>query len=743
MRKILGILIFAAILLVILLGLTALSGSGWGLAATNPFAEATSIAQAWPETPAGPPAALATPLTVESERHSITGRVISLDGEPVSGARIFSSDADTMSNADGWFQLPAGRVSQWITVEHPSFISRTRAAAPDSSVLVRLTPDDGETISLHFVGDTMFGRRFYDPNEDGNPNDGLLPIGAGTQEHLALLSGVRPLLQNADLTVLNLESSLSDSPYIDPTGPRPASFHPTKDYIFATHTSAAAALREAGVDVIDLANNHVYDQLDAGITVTLDGLKRAGFQPGLGYFGAGLSEAQAWRPAVVTVRGQTIAFLGCTSITYPFVEGIPQKDAIGYFASDVEGKGGAARCQEDKVRASVADAASKYDAVVFMVHGGAEYERTPSDLVVQMTTTARQAGAALVIDHQPHVVGGFDWDGSSLVAWTLGNFVFDQTVWPTFESYLVAVDLRRGQVVHAYVEPLMIENYLPKGVTGELAEYVARGAAGRAIGPFVIEDGAMEVDVLGRAIRHDVTMPVDGGAGAGTVFRLSDGWWVSGFSGQGELRMGRDLLWVGSFEDEDVDEDYQEGALWDLQAPNKYVGPEYAYAGDAGVRIQRGARDEEEIVLAPSHRIPVQPDAEISVVGMIRASANANPSLLLSWYPETRGPSANRTVKPISIQSADVWQPFRFDVSAPANMVAVGLFLRLDPPAAGMATVDLDNIRIIQWAPTGSSFSPLYDHILVVGAGDVRLSKDQLPGGEMGTVPPELPVVAR
>lgn len=704
----------------ILLSLILLTACGSGVPEAVPATLSTPSALSVPLIPSAPSSSL----------HTIKGRAITLDGSPVSGASIFTSDGETTTDNDGWFQVPARRVSQWVTVRHPNFLPRTRAAAPDSPVLVRLTPNDGETISIHFVGDTMFGRRFYDPNEDGDTSDGLLQIGDGVSEHLALLSHVKPLLENADLTVVNLESPLTTVPYFDPTKPRPVRFHPTKPkpYVFASHLSAATALRKAGVDVVDLANNHLYDMLDKGITDTLNALEQAGFQPSAGYLGAGLSEKEAWAPAVFTVRGQSIAFLGCTSIT-------GRKRAISYVASDANNKGGAAKCDEEAVYTSVADAHARHDVVIFMIHGGYEYDRSPSAFVRRMTTAAREAGATLVINHHPHVVGGFDWNGSSLVAWTLGNFLFDQKLWPTFESYLLAVHLRRGEVVRVYVEPLMIEGYLPKGLTGGLADFVARGAAGRELGPFIIEDGAMEIDIDGLAARHDVARPLNGGSGAGTIFHLDEGRWVSGFSGAGDIRLGRDLLWVGSFEDEDVDAQYQEGALWDLEGPDKRIGTEYAYEGDVGARIQRSSGNKSDIVLTPLHRILVEPSTKLSVVGMACTGRNANLSLQLSWYPDTRGASDTQTIEPIVVKSDDAWEPFRVDVTVPSNAVAIGLFLRLKPPLNGLATVDLDNIRVIEWAPVGSPFSPLYDHIWVVGTGEATLSKDFLPGAELWAAP--------
>ena len=119
---------------------------------------------------------------------------------------------------------------------------------------------------------------------------------------------------------------------------------------------------------------------------------------------------EAWRPTVVTLRGQTIAFLGCTGV-------VGVENPITYVAS--EQKGGAAHCEDRAIERAVSDARSRHDLVVFMVHDGYEYVREPVESVRRMTAIARNAGATLVINHHPHVVGSLDWDGSSLVAWSL------------------------------------------------------------------------------------------------------------------------------------------------------------------------------------------------------------------------------------------------------------------------------------------------------------------------------------
>jgi poly-gamma-glutamate synthesis protein (capsule biosynthesis protein) len=427
---------------------------------------------------------------------------------------------------------------------------------------------------------------------------------------------------------------------------------------------------------------------------------------------------------MMTVRGQRLAFLGCTTIS-------GREHEINYVASNSEQKGGAAECSLDLIRTSVAAASKQADVVIFMIHGGYEYVPTPSPRVEALTFAAKEAGATLVINHHAHVVGGFDWDGKALIAWGLGNYLFDQTLWPTFQSYLLAVHIRQGEVVRAYVEPLMIEDYVPKGLTGESADFVARRAASYTSGGFVIEDGAMEINIKGNRIINENSVLLEGNEKDGQIFSLKDKW-LSDFSDDSpdktsKIRLGRDLLWVGSFEDQDVDRDKEEAALWNLDAPNRYIGSEYAYRGEAGVRLHHSSTSELPNVLSPIHRILIEPGTELSVTGMARQSANAQVSLQLSWYLDTEGPSEGQTVVTELLQSNNEWKFFRFDVTVPPNIVAVGLYLRLSPPEKGISSVDFDDLNLIKWAAPDTSFSPLYDHVKVVGRGEAILRHEELP----------------
>ena len=688
--------------LIILLGLALL------LSACNP--------QVAPQTPAS-----SSRSSVPAQKQQLRGLVLDLNGSPIAGAKVSAQNMNGVTGSDGWFTLDTGGTGQWVTVSDPNFIARTRAVRPGNPTLFRLTPQDGKTISLLFTGDVMFGRRFFDPNEDGDFSDGLLPENPTLQDHLNLIDSIRPLLEDADLTVINFESAISDDPSLNYLQARPSEYHQEKDYIYSSHPSALLALKQAGVDVVDVGNNHVYDLLDPGVRQTLDALSAAGFISGETFFGMGMNEAAAWKPAVVEAEGQKLGFVGCTSITDSPAGG------PSYVAVDSAHKGGAASCSNQLLKSEINGLLQAGPSPIAVLHGGHEYERTPSEFISEMAKAARESGAALIIGHHPHVISGLDWDGQSLAAWSLGNFIFDQTLWPTFESMVLVVHMRDGKVIHAHTEPLIIADYIPTGVTGEDAEYVTREIAGHSSAGFVMEDGSMESDFAQQAVTQSSSLRLKNDAGAAQP--VSSGEWLSAFQGEGTLRLGRDLLWVGDFEDDDIDAQTGEDPFWDLSGPDKATAPAYAYEGQSGAHLERGAGNLEPAVLTPTHRQLVKEGDELTVSGMGRASGGGPVELQLSWFADTKGPSADQTTIPLHLTKD--WMPFSVDAKVPKGIVAVGLYLKLQPPARGTASVDFDNLHLIQWAAPDAAFSPLYDFYRLQGSGVLTFERDVLPGWDL------------
>jgi poly-gamma-glutamate capsule biosynthesis protein CapA/YwtB (metallophosphatase superfamily) len=608
----------------------------------------------------------------------MTGVVVGPQGAPVSGASVSTDDGRaTTTDPAGRFTLPGP--AAWLTVHAQGWLTRSRVGAPGDPVVVRLLQDRPGTITLAFGGDAMFGRRYFDPAEDGSMA-GLLSSSSDTAAHLALLRQVAPLLRGADLTTVNLESPLADDPYPDPTQPRPAAFHPTKDYVFASSPVAARALAEVGVDVVGLANNHEYDRLQAGVGSTIEALEEAGFRPGHGFFGDGARARDAWVPAVREVDGQRVAFVGCTSIT-------GTEHAVSYVAD--RHKGGAARCTAGALRTAVRHARSRSDVVVAMVHGGFEYDRQPSAAVRRLSEVARGAGAALVIDGHPHVVGGLRYDGGTLTAWTMGNLVFDQTLAATFDSYVLQVAVRHGHVVGAWADPFRIDGYVPTGVYGADADWVTRGAEALSEGPWVDDDGSLWLDVAGAARRTTAS-------GTPGLIRIETGCAPGA---------GRDLLWTGDFEKRDLLPGAQP-RLWNVVAGDAYrrsLGMA-AHDGRVGVLLHRASSQASDVILMPTHRALVTEGDRLTLLVDLRAvHRDPDTSLQLSWYNDTKGGSQARTVIPLPV--SDQWRTSRVDVTVPRHAVAVLPMIRLSPPDADVTQVAVDNVRLVDWDRQGCDYA--------------------------------------
>ncbi len=614
----------------------------------------------------------------------LVARLVDETGEPLRDAEVRVGDQTVSTDDSGILRTELSGGPQLLTIAADDHLPRTQAVTPGTPVEFRLTARAEATLSLRFGGDVMFGRRFYDPDEDGDRSDGLLREGATAGDHAALLSEVRPLLEDGDLTVVNLETALVEQPWTATGTPRPPLFNPTKDLILASAPAAAQALVDTGVDVVSLANNHVYDALGAGLDSTLASLDRAG----LVHFGAGRTVDEAWAPAVVERKGQRVAFLGCTTVS-------GSDEAIANVAG--EDQGGAARCTTDRLGAAVLSARAGADMVVVMIHGGAEYETRQSERVQELTAIASAAGAALVVNGHPHVVGGVASAGAGLVAESLGNLLFDQTVWPTFLSYVLRVDTRAGQPVLTTVDPVFLEDYVPRPTTGPLADAAARRAAGLIPGGGAALRAPGAVFTAGTAPEAE---EVEYAADVDAVVRLAAGWWPQ----DAAARVGEDLLWSGSFEDLDTDPETEGAHGWVL-GPGGELTSAAACSGEVGVRLARSPASTEDVLAAPGHRQLVAPGTDVTVVVDVR-DASAGATLELRWYDSRTGGSTSGTSVTIPEGAdGDTCRQIRLDATVPDGIVAVQPAVRLPPTddAQFSAQVSFDDMMLVSWADRGES----------------------------------------
>jgi poly-gamma-glutamate synthesis protein (capsule biosynthesis protein) len=214
----------------------------------------------------------------------------------------------------------------------------------------------------------------------------------------AAFAQVRPWLAEADLTFANLESPLTTAP---PSLSSPPTIGGTEGgrYDLRAPPEAVAALRQASFDVVSLSNNHALDAGEAGLRETMDTLRAAGIGAVVDWETSKLVD---WAPSPMY-----------QSTNLPVYHLLAFDDSVAPL--DVEAATDA-----------VATAAERADVVVVSIHWGGEYQAAPGPRQQAIARAISDAGATLIVGHGPHVLQRVEWVEETLVAYSLGNFLFDQ-----------------------------------------------------------------------------------------------------------------------------------------------------------------------------------------------------------------------------------------------------------------------------------------------------------------------------
>jgi len=209
--------------------------------------------------------------------------------------------------------------------------------------------------------------------------------------------GVVSELATGDINLANLESPIATC----------GSECTTKKFRFRAEPEVAPALRKAGFNLVNLANNHSMDFGGDALAETLQYLSVAG----IAWIGAGENLDVARKMALFTVKGKKIAFLGY-SLTQP----------IEFFAGPK--RPGTAPGYEKLVEADIASARLRADYIIVSFHWGTEACSTVQAYQRNAAHRAIDAGANVIIGHHPHVLQGVERYRDGIIFYSLGNFVF-------------------------------------------------------------------------------------------------------------------------------------------------------------------------------------------------------------------------------------------------------------------------------------------------------------------------------
>ena len=247
---------------------------------------------------------------------------------------------------------------------------------------VPIGPD--RTLTLQFVGDTSLG------DEVQNQIDRR---GIGYDWPF---DAVRSSTTDADFAI-----AVADTPISTVTAP----FNPAKRHSYSSRPDAAGAMARAGIDAVQLANNHVYDTGPVGLADTIANLDAAG----IAGIGAGPDLARAEQPLLLRTELGTVGIV-----------------AMGQSFGDraAENAGGTLVISPETVRRGAALArAAGADWVIAFVHWGENYQPVnPQQRAAAQEFAA--AGYDMVVGSGPHTVQPIELIGSMPVVYSVGNFVF-------------------------------------------------------------------------------------------------------------------------------------------------------------------------------------------------------------------------------------------------------------------------------------------------------------------------------
>lgn len=275
--------------------------------------------------------------------------------------------------------------------------------------LVRLSLNTDQPITLLFAGDIMLDRgvEFYMKQH----NDWKWPF-----------LRIADTLRNADIAFGNLESVISDK------GQNLGSI-----YSFRADPKTLEGLIFAGFDVLSVANNHSLDYGMSALKDSMNRLQEAGITP----IGAGETQAEAYNPTIREVKGIKIGFLAYTAQGSPAWQATEMSPGVAWVDET----------NLQDITQQIALAKKQADILIVSTHFGEEYQTQPSEIQKLIAKSAVDAGADIVIGHHPHVIQPVEQYKDGWIAYSLGNFVFDQGFSPeTAHGLLLEVIIQNKKI---------------------------------------------------------------------------------------------------------------------------------------------------------------------------------------------------------------------------------------------------------------------------------------------------------
>jgi hypothetical protein len=249
---------------------------------------------------------------------------------------------------------------------------------------------------------------------------------------------IAPLWSAADLRFANLESQLSDQ--------KGVTVKPDNWLVFTGPPAGADVLARAGIHLVSTANNHMWDFGYRALVETHGHLDRVG----IAHAGSSLEPEGMYRPAVLKVKGWSVALFAVTQI---WNQGPIEKH---------RGRFHVAWADVGRLREPIEKARRENDVVLVSYHGGGEYMDETVRWTRDFVAGVMALGVDAVLGHHPHVPQGVGWHGGRPVFYSLGNLVFapNEHRW-TSAGMLAKLTFHRDRPMQTEACPFRFRSYEP------------------------------------------------------------------------------------------------------------------------------------------------------------------------------------------------------------------------------------------------------------------------------------------
>ncbi len=262
---------------------------------------------------------------------------------------------------------------------------------PETPPVLPIAPDS--VVRLKAVGDNLIHDSIYRQAAEyaGGSGFDFAPV----YEHVAAL------VADADLSMINQETIIAERLF-------PLSGYP----MFNSPEAVGKHMVDIGFDVVNVANNHMFDMGERGLVSALDFWG----EQGVTVFGAWRTEDAMQKPILTEKNGITIGWVPMTEHTNGL--SLPASTPMRYIRTD----------ERELMKQQIELARAAADFVVVVPHWGTEYSLTVNDNQLELAQWFADLGVDLVIGSHPHTLQPIEWRTGQngrrmLIAYSLGNFV--------------------------------------------------------------------------------------------------------------------------------------------------------------------------------------------------------------------------------------------------------------------------------------------------------------------------------